>query len=181
MGLIINCTESSSYVDRTKYNADSTDLTIAFARDFTTAGEKLTKKLAGSKYLKIPLSDNMKYITVVDLITSEIKKRDVKTINIAGNGIYTLSKYGYTQEKINYDIYIILRVVFEIYPYLKVYTGGQTGVDLAGAVAGYRYGQEVEVTMPAGYKQRYIDRDVYNSEEEIRYMIIEYSDKLLNV
>ena len=176
--LTIKCTDSSSYVNRTKYNADIADLTIAFAREFNTAGEKLTKMLAGNKYMKISLYDNIKYISIVNDIIKEITKRNVKTLNIAGNGIYTLNRYGITQESINNLVYIVLYAVNEKYTISKIYTGGQTGVDLAGAIAGYKLGIDVEVTMPAGYKQRYVDRDVYSNEESIRNMIIEYSEKL---
>ena len=45
--------KSSSYAPRTFANAKSADLTIAFAIDFGTAGEQLTKKAAGQRYVAV--------------------------------------------------------------------------------------------------------------------------------
>ena len=44
---------SPSYVPRTRENADTADLTIAVAADYSSAGERLTKRSAGSKYLAL--------------------------------------------------------------------------------------------------------------------------------
>jgi hypothetical protein len=47
---------SSGYVGRTFANATSADLTLAFACDFTTAGEKLTARSAASRLVRLRLS-----------------------------------------------------------------------------------------------------------------------------
>ena len=46
---------SSSYAPRTQVNASSADLTVAFATDYATAGERLTMKMAGYRYVAVPL------------------------------------------------------------------------------------------------------------------------------
>ena len=44
---------SPRYHDRTVINASWADLTVAFAIDFGTAGERLTRKAAGDRYLPV--------------------------------------------------------------------------------------------------------------------------------
>ena len=48
--------ESAQYKPRTVHNAHTADLTVAFAEDFNSAGEKLTKREAGDRYVAIHLS-----------------------------------------------------------------------------------------------------------------------------
>jgi hypothetical protein len=46
----------ASYAARTRHNAEVSDLTAAFALDFTTSGELMTKRAAGDKLVEIPLT-----------------------------------------------------------------------------------------------------------------------------
>lgn len=48
---------SSSYAPRTWANAANSDVTIAMAVDYSTAGERLTHKAAGKRYLALPLDE----------------------------------------------------------------------------------------------------------------------------
>lgn len=90
--------KSTGYKDRTIVNANA-DVTIAFAFDFSTSGEKLTKSSAlkqGRKFYEVDLNDYPiipeKYMREFVELVNSIDKDSI-TINIAGNGIYTLSKY----------------------------------------------------------------------------------------
>lgn len=51
--LIIKESTSSKYTPRTYYNAKSADLTVAFAVDFSTAGERCTHKAAGANIVQL--------------------------------------------------------------------------------------------------------------------------------
>jgi hypothetical protein len=165
--------KSNSYAPRTYYNASVADVTIALAVDYSTAGERLTHKAAGNKYLKL---DYLAYgnITLARQLYLYMKKYNCKSINVAGNGIYTLSKHKITQKHINQTVYEILKLVQEHWVVEKIVSGGQTGVDLAGGVAGVALGIPVEMTLPKGYRQRYEDGiDRLHTEEEIREQVME--------
>jgi hypothetical protein len=176
--LIIKEHSSTSYGPRTYVNAASADVTIAIATDYSTAGEKCTHKAAGSKYLRLQHSAHTN-IELARILYCHMKNNNCRSINVAGNGIYTLAKSGLTQESINLDVFEILATVHKHWEITKIVCGGQTGVDMAGAVAGYALGIETVVTYPKGFKMRMadkIDRDY--SEEFIRNMVISYAHKL---
>lgn len=159
---------SDKYTPRTYYNAKSADLTVAFAVNLNTAGEKCTHKAAGDKYIGFLLNDESDTVKIAFDLFNTIKKNNVKSLNIAGNGIYTLSQYGCDQDFINYFVYNIIAKVHEHYKIEKIYTGGQTGVDLAGAVAGYLLNINTEVTLPLGYIQRFENKiDVKMNQNDI--------------
>lgn len=160
--------KSASYSPRTWYNAGRAELTVAFAVDYNTAGEKLTKKAAGGNYVACPLTgwdwlDNARHLY------RACKALDVKTLNVAGNGIYTLqAKAGMTQQEVNMYVYKVIKQVHEFWPIGMIVSGGQTGVDLAGAVAASVLGIHWEMTLPKGFKQRGEDNiDVDHTEQEI--------------
>src|SRR5688572_9988024 len=103
--------KSPKYPARTYENA-SADATIAFAFDFNTPGEKLTKDAV--------ISQGKIYISVTPLcILDGERRRDnailfenkVKTINVAGNGAYTTIKHNYTQEKCDELVFLYLKSV----------------------------------------------------------------------
>ncbi len=118
--LTINEHSSSSYAPRTYYNAKSAQITLAFAVDFHTAGEKLTKK-ASTNYLALDLNED--WIVNARKIYSVLHKNNLTAINIAGNGIYTLKKYGLNQEDV--DVYVLnaLSKVHQHHIIQKIYTG----------------------------------------------------------
>lgn len=144
--------KEETYPPRTYQNAKGADLTVAFAEDFSSKGEQLTKKAAGNKYLAISL--DMPAIEAARLLYKDCKKRGVKVLNIAGNGIYTLKDYGWRQEHLNLWVYQVLDLVHKHYPLDMVISGGQTGVDFAGGVAGELLGLNPVMTFPKGYLQR---------------------------
>ena len=144
--------KSSGYAPRTKHNADSAGLTVAIASDFSTAGEKLTARVAGDKYLGIPLDVEPAKAGV--RLAKAMRALGTTTLNVAGNGIYTLTKKGWTQAKVNQHIYDTIAAAHALLPITKIVTGGQTGVDIAGAVAAHKLDIPVTVTMPGGFRQR---------------------------
>ena len=171
--------KSSSYGPRTFHNAKSADWTVAFAVDFTTGGEKLTHRAAGEKYLALPLRGSP--LVNARELYKVIYLNNVKILNVAGNGIYTCAQYGTYQASINQHVYETIRKVHEHLPIGKIVSGGQTGVDLAGGVAGYKLGIDVVMTLPAGFRQRNERKvEIYQTEEDVRRQVIEGAAQLLD-
>lgn len=172
---------SEKYNKRTYYNAKSADLTLALAVDFSTLGEKCTKNAAGDKYIGFLLNQEANTLDIARGLYKKLKSLNAKKLNIAGNGIYTLHKHNCDQHDINDFVYDIIKKVHEHWPLEKIYTGGQTGLDLAGAVAGYLLEIPTEVTLPKGYKQRFEDKiDVNGTEETVFKQIEEGAVKILS-
>jgi hypothetical protein len=166
-----------AYPPRTYENARCADLTIALALDFETAGERLTRKAAGDRYLALPLSEDplssarRLWRTLTDLGGSFADRKPV--LNIAGNGIYSLGKAGWTQAALNAHLYAILAPVHTHLGFSLVVSGGQTGIDVAGGIAAHALGIPVRMTLPAGFLQRGLDhKDVDRTEADIRDEVI---------
>lgn len=169
--------KSASYGPRTYVNAGRADLTIAFAVDYTTAGEKLTHKAAGTKYLAIGLDRDavMAAREVWRACRAIGKGNEPLVLNIAGNGIYTLAKQGWAQQAVNRYIYNILALVAEHWPIGMIVSGGQTGVDLAGGVAAEMLGIPCEMTFPKGFRQRHENGvDFDHTEQEVLTQVAYY-------
>lgn len=176
-GLLVNESTSSNYKDRTKLNVESSDVTIGLAADYTTLGEKLTQREAGSNYVKHEGNDT----SFVDSIVSKLEESKGSTINVTGNGIYTWKEHGKDQDTLNRQMFNILSQVKEKYPNFNgIVTGGQTGSDIAGAVAAKALGLDVTVNMPKGFKQRDIDGvDFTQTQEDVNTYIESAASKLL--
>lgn len=163
--------KSSSYAPRTYANAAEGDVTIALAVDYTTAGERLTHKAAGDKYLKLDPLDPA--INNARKLWRRLYQTEFSIINVAGNGIYTLIKHGWSQQTVNDYLYEVLQLVHNHYSLEKIISGGQTGVDIAGAWAGYKLGIDTQVLLPKGYLQRHEDGvDRVHTQDEIRKQIV---------
>lgn len=172
--LIVKEHKSESYAPRTYHNANTGDVTLALAVDLTTRGELLTKKAAGEKYIGFQLKEDTTTIEIARALYKKMRDSQAKTLNIAGNGIYTLAEHGCDQAFINQFTYEIIAQVHHFYPIEKIVTGGQTGVDIAGAVAGYALGIPTEVTLPNTFKQRFEDgKDVPGSQDFVEKQITE--------
>lgn len=149
---------SSNYADRTKENAVWSDITVAFAVDFTTAGERLTKRVAGDKWMPVQLSNESGYFGAhdedqYDAILEKMLDKPVK-LNIAGNGMQTLSKVT-DQDTIDNEVYNYIKsLVDDGAKISEIRSGGQTGVDEAGIKAAIRLGIPWTVVAPNGYKMR---------------------------
>ena len=160
--------KSSGYGPRTYANAHEGDLTIAVAANYKTGGERLTHKAAGDKFLALPLA--MDAIEAARLLYRTLRDRDLKNpvINVAGNGMQTMNRNGFTQKFVNIRLLEILSPVHKHWPIAKVVSGGQTGADMAGGIAAHALDIPVKLHFPAGFKQRYADGvDQQFSKEEI--------------
>lgn len=164
---------SSSYSPRTRRNAGEADATIAVAIDFNTAGERLTKKAAitqGKLFTQLHLNLQGDIISEdYDSLQSFMKKftdRRYSILNIAGNGIYTLSKYSISQRVIDATIYkLIIYLLFQgLCKITTIRSGGQTGVDESGLKVGDYLGMRTICLAPKGWRFRTEDGDIYDEE-----------------
>lgn len=186
---MINLKEHHSikYAPRTQLNAQSANFTIAFATDMTTAGEILTKRVAGLSYMGYVISKekikNIDYITTVsNEIIEKIKKSGYKQvkINFAGNGAYTLNKFNISQGEINLFMLNIVKKLNKELIISKIISGGQTGVDFSAIIAANILNLNADITFPKGFLQRTENnQDVSQTKEEIVKSIEEHSKILL--
>lgn len=162
---------SSSYAPRTAINATSGALTVAFAEDFDTVGERLTKRMAGALYVDIPLS--WEPVDAARRLFKAMRYHSLSSLNVAGNGIYTLQDK-WTQGDVNKWVFEVLSTVNAHLPIESVRSGGQTGADMAGLTAAYAIGiPEVIGFFPRGFIQRGGDKvDREHTSEEIRRQIL---------
>lgn len=150
---------SPGYAARTAENARSADTTVAFAVDFTTSGERLTKKLAGKKYVGIPFGCAVD--TAAAALAQFLATTESRSLNVAGNGICTLSKHSVTQHEANQWILDVLRKVVAAVPLGAIRSGGQTGVDTAGLVAALCIGIPAIGLYPHGFRRRFeVEQDI---------------------
>lgn len=162
---------SQSYSPRTFANAAGAEWTVAFASDFTTSGERLTKKAAGARYVPINIGGDP--VAAARVLYKALRASNARSLNVAGNGIYTLSKDGWSQLGVNRWVYQVLAKVHEHWPLNSIRSGGQTGVDIAGVAAAYALGIAALALFPKGYLQRGTDKvDREHTEPEIRALIL---------
>jgi len=154
-----------SYALRTHENAKRADLTIAFALDFNTPGEILTRKCAYGKYVGIDIEDViLESNFVLEKLFNALEEYQPNCINFAGNGIYTLKEKGIDQERIDVLIEVlILYMLKQSDMNFSIRSGGQTGVDEAALKAGDRLGLQTTCLTPKGWLFRDASgRDIRN-------------------
>ncbi len=162
----------SGYPARTKENVLKSDVTIAIATDFNTAGEKLTKRLCvenGKLYVHIDLNNTSLDPTRIARIVTKINQLGDKEIvvNFAGNGIYSLKQ---TQHDLFEWIAVLLRDI-TMHPQLEpkivfVRSGGQTGIDEAGVKAAEHLNIPAMVLAPKGWQYRDVrHRDISDEKK----------------
>lgn len=157
------CDFSYSYVPRTTANAQAADVTVAFAVDFNTGGEKLTRRVAGNRYIGIPFGSDI--VQAADKLAQFLKQNSASLLNIAGNGIYTMAKHGVTQAQANKWVYDVLALVVQQVKLTDVRSGGQTGIDHAGLVAGVALGIPTLGYYPKSFRRRNVNDVDFTSEE----------------
>ena len=161
--------QKKGYAPRTYENARA-DITLAIAKDFTTAGEKLTRQAVeyqGKTYVSLDFYA-MKYDKLVayrlaDYFDSLALPKI--TLNIAGNGLYTLKCSQQIIDDIMLDL--LSNIVDRLKTKLElVISRGQTGADEAGVKAANRLGMQTKITAPKGwaFRDRY-GKDHYNEQE----------------
>lgn len=170
--------KSSSYAPRTYYNA-SQGVTLAVAIDHNTAGERCTQKAAGNKILKVQW-EQYDVIGKANNLAALMEVNSTHTINVAGNGIYTFNAHGVKQVDINQAVYDLLKACQEYRAIHKIVSGGQSGADIAGLVAGFVLGIPAEAMYPKGYKMRFKDmKDVDNDPEQIINWIYKFAERVI--
>lgn len=168
--ITITCSKTAGYSKRTAENAAAADLTVAIAADFMTAGERLTRRVAGKNYLLLDI--HQPALHNARSLYREMKARDAHHLNIAGNGMHTLAKHGFTQTVVNDYLHQIISRVHAHWPIESIRSGGQTGVDIAGVIAGHALHIPVTAHMPPGCLQRdqYGNDREYDAEEITAYI-----------
>lgn len=165
---------SSSYGPRTWHNA-AQGVTLAYAVDHTTAGEKLTQKAAKGKIVMVDANDHDD-LSAARALYMTLKHYDCKVINVAGNGIYTFNKHGIGQKNVNDAIYNILSYITPHWGINHIVSGGQSGADIAGLIAAQRLGIDCTGMWPKGYKMRFEDgKDVNHTPEQIMEILRNYA------
>lgn len=151
--LTLKAHESYSYVPRTRENAHEADATVAFAVDFTTAGERLTKREASPRYVGIRFGTDV--ALAASTLASYLSSSSPRTeLNVAGNGIYTMAEHGFTQAQCNQWVYEVLHLVTKATTIALIRSGGQTGIDQAGLVAALALGIPALGLYPASFRRR---------------------------
>lgn len=171
----IEC-QKEGYAARTIENA-SADVTIAFAMDFNTPGEKLTKKaVLEQKKIYVPIDVFNNDNDFADLHRERTNRivdalKDAKTLNVAGNGLYTLVKYGFVnQEDVDRCCMLYLKWSIERLHHLGrfklelIRSGGQTGFDEAGLKCAEKMGIRTLCLAPKGW--RFINEKGISYENE---------------
>lgn len=166
----------SNYQHRTFHNIELSDMTLIFAIDLTTAGEKCTLNFCNTcekKVFVFNVKENGRMDTsqqdLISEVVTYIKENKVKSINIAGNGIYTFNKHGISQERVNELVYNLLNYLIEQGCDIEtIRSGGQTGADEAGLMAGDKLCLETICRCPKGWRFRNADGQDITSEEEFK-------------
>lgn len=158
----------TNYQHRTFLNVDNAEFTLIFAADLTTAGEKCTLNACRNCERPVAsfligrdgrISDDQ--VGKLNTCIEYLKENKCTSLNIAGNGIYTFIKYGVSQERLN-DLVtnFIHHLISTGCNITSLRSGGQTGADEAGLVAGDRLGLKTICLCPKGWRFR----DVHNQD-----------------
>ena len=158
----------TNYQHRTLINADSADVTLAFAIDFTTPGEIYTEKACKTcerPIFQLKVNENGRLNKEEEEKIKElyryIQTYNCTSINIAGNGIYTFNKYGISQSRIDDLVTNVLEHLLERGCKIKeIRSGGQSGADEAGMVAALKLNLKGICLFPKGWRFR----DVNNKD-----------------
>lgn len=165
---------SEGYSHRTYENARLADATLAFAADFETSGEKMTKKAAekyGKVYCQIPLLDVdsnnelKKLYNIVREVAKVLKENDCHSLNIAGNGMSRLVRHKITQHKCDSIVQTtIVQLMMNGVEITEIRSGGQTGADESGIKVANNLGINTICLCPKGWRFRTATEDISNEE-----------------
>lgn len=164
--------ESPGYTGRTLRNISKTEMTLAFAMDFNSAGEKLTKSLCeklNKPYQAVDLISGFSAYNRIAPIVRSMDVFDVKRLNIAGNGIYSL-RQTYTQRSLDDFIYAFMVLLIREYGYaVDIYSGGQTGVDEAAL----KFADKTGLPAVCNFPKRWLFRDIRGNDIRDRVKFLE--------
>jgi hypothetical protein len=174
--LTISCVDGG-YAKRTVINAQSA-FTIAIALDFNTSGEKLTKRSSSKGLIAIPFTTPKERAAA--MVIDEMRMHYTHDINIAGNSLYTYYKRGYSQHDVNVYVYEVLKIVHKLHGIDSIRSGGQSGADFAGLVAGVMLGVPTIGLYPHKYLMRDASgKDYQHEKEQILDKVIESATNML--
>ena len=166
----------TNYQHRTFINADSADVTVAFAVDFSTPGEICTEKACKTcerPIFQLKVNENGRLNKEEEEKIEELYRYmqtySCTSINVAGNGIYTFNKYDITQERVNELVTNIIVYLLERGCKIsKVRSGGQSGADEAGIIAAIRLGLDGVCLFPKGWRFRDVNNKDIKDEKEFK-------------
>lgn len=153
----INEHVSSGYPARTAANAKRAGTTVAIAIKFNTGGEISTKKYARQnkkQFVEVLFDFKGDIVPLAKTLAAHISQAQDRILNVAGNGIKTLSEYKISQAEVNKFIYELIKQTHAITPISQIVSGGQTGADIAGAIAAKALGISSDMLFPAGFRQQ---------------------------
>lgn len=156
---------SSGYKHRTYENVRLADLTMAFAIVPDSSGEKMTLDAAAT-YNKPAIMVDLSTKTVTSYRLDEKTIQNIRSINIAGNGMSRFCNYNYTQEQVDKIVYDYLDKFIKTYELdiKEIRSGGQTGADKSGLKAALKLGINAVSLCPKGWRFRTEAEDISNEE-----------------
>lgn len=157
------------YRQRTLKNAAEAHLTLACASDYSSGGERLTSQAAHGKYLALPLLMEPEDAAITLLNTLPKPLPSPYLINIAGNSAHTFSKRGISEVQACAWFFKMMDQARAGLPGARIglLSGGQTGMDSAGAAYALARGLRARIRFPKGFLIRDDHgRDIEQSETE---------------
>lgn len=156
-----------SYRERTLLNVASAPVTVAFAADFTTAGELLTARAAGLNFCRVSLIEDSVEQAIKKLVAAH-RGRKGMALNVAGNGLQTLSKHGISQDQVDSFVFEVLSEAYKLCYFSLIRSGGQTGADTSGLLSAIVLGIPAVGLYPKNFRRRdATGRDFYATAKEI--------------
>lgn len=176
--LTLSETTSSNYAPRTIENATSADLTLYFhARGQESSSGRTLTESHSNRFLPIVVFHEPPE-AAANRILEILQPYPFPTINIAGNRQH---KFGTKCTQSDVTKYI-LEVLTHVTTSKKIYefrTGGQTGADWGGLIAGVVLDIPTVTLFPAGFRQQYMNRkNIDHTRDEILAKIKESIDLL---
>lgn len=150
------------YAKRTRLNAR--EFTLYFGVDFNSPGARLTKRHSIKGFFPINIDGRQCLLALARQLHLNLKKNNIKILNIAGNSIHRLKDVG-DQYKINEIVYDFLKELHKAYPIEKIISGGQSGGDQAGLVAGIDLNIPSEGVYPKDYLRSVVRGEHIKSTE----------------
>lgn len=171
-------TTSSNYAPRTIENAAAADLTLYFHAhgQESSSGRTLTEAHS-NRFLPVVVFRDQP-VEAANRILEIIQPYPFPVVNIAGNRQY---KFGTkrTQSDVTKYILEVLTLVTTAKKIHQFRTGGQTGADWGGLVAGVILNVPTVALFPAGFRQQYMNRkNIDHTRDEILGKITESVDLL---
>lgn len=158
-GLTVMEASSPKYHDRTVANAEWAAMTIAFAVDFSSPGERLTSRAAGERYLAVDIPrDRDTFLShdyrekIAGMLAHGTENLGSFDLNIAGNALETLTSYGMTQaDADDFVSEVIGMAMANGMSVREIRTGGQSGIDESGTKVALMYGIPASQIVPRGF------------------------------